>query len=187
MAALNLDILVIPTYNVLTLGVADISTYPVSPIITSPTIEITVPGFGKITLPFIPNDFNVFTSLTLGITSIGQPLLPLPDGVYYLRYSVTPSYINYVERTIIRVEQLQEKFDNAFMQLDMMECDRAIKTQSKVDLTSIYFFIQGAIAAANNCAIIESNKLYNQASKMLNNFMRNGCQCFGNNYIINFS
>ena len=73
------------------------------------------------------------------------------------------------------------------MQLDMMECDRAIKTQSKVDLTSIYFFIQGAIAAANNCAIIESNKLYNQASKMLNNFMRNGCQCFGNNYIINFS
>ena len=106
MAALNLDILVIPTYNVLTLGVADISTYPVSPIITSPTIEITVPGFGKMTLPFIPNDFNVFTSLTLGITSVGQPLLPLPDGVYYLRYSVTPSYINYVERTIIRVEQL---------------------------------------------------------------------------------
>ena len=29
---------------------------------------------------------------------------------------------------------LQEKFDSAFMKLDMMECDLAIKTQQKVDL-----------------------------------------------------
>jgi hypothetical protein len=87
----------------------------------------------------------------------------------------------------MRVEQLQERFDAAFMRLDMMECDRAIKTQQKVDLTSISFFINGAIAAANNCAVVEANRLYNQASKMLNNFMRNGCQCSGNNYLINFN
>ena len=72
------------------------------------------------------------------------------------------------------------------MKLDMMECDRAIKTQAKVDLTSIYFFIQGAIAAANNCAIIEANKLYNQAQKMLNNFIKEDCGCSGNNFLTNF-
>jgi CRISPR/Cas system endoribonuclease Cas6 (RAMP superfamily) len=46
---------------------------------------------------------------------------------------------------------LQEKF--AIHDIDMMECDRAIKEQSFVTLSTIYLFIQGAIAAANNCAI----------------------------------
>ena len=86
----------------------------------------------------------------------------------------------------MRVDKLQEMFDEAFMKLDMMECDKAIKMQQKVDLNSIYFFIQGAIAAANNCAIDTANKLYQQAYKMLNNFTKNNCHCSGNNYINNF-
>lgn len=185
MADLKLEILVVPTYNTLTLGIADASTYPVSPAVTSPTIEITVPGFGMVSLPFNINDFNIFNSASLGLTAVGDPLLPLPDGVYYLRYSVTPAYINYVERTIIRVEQLQEKFDNAFMKLDMMECDLAIRRQQKVNLNSIYYFIQGSIAAANTCAVDTSNKLYTQANNMLNNFIKNNCYCTGNNYVNN--
>lgn len=185
MADLKLDILVIPTYNVQTMGIADASTYP-GPV-TAPTIEINVPGFGEVSLPFNINDFNIYTSQSLGITVVGEPLLPLPDGVYYIKYSVTPAYQNYVEKTIIRVDQLQEKFDSAFMKLDMMECDAAIKKQQKVDLNSIYYFIQGAIAAANNCAVDTANKLYAQASKMLNNFNKGNCNCYGNNYINNFN
>ena len=185
--ALQLDILVVPTYNTLTLGVADASIYPTNPpVVSSPTIEITVPGFDVVSLPFNVNDFNIFNSLSLGLTTFGQPLLPLPDGVYKLKYTVAPAYENFVEKTIIRVEQLQEKFDEAFMKLDMMECDRAIKTQQKVDLNTIYFFIQGAIAAANNCAVAESNKLYNQANMMLNNFLKNNCGFSGTNYVLNF-
>jgi hypothetical protein len=103
-----------------------------------------------------------------------------------LKYTVAPAFTYFVEKSIMRVDQLQEKFDSAFMRLDMMECDMAIKTQAKVTLNSIYFFIQGAVAAANNCAVIEANKLYNQADKMLNNFIRNGCNCSGNNYVTNF-
>ena len=87
----------------------------------------------------------------------------------------------------MRVDRLQEKFDEAFMSMDMMTCDRAIKTQSKVDLNSIYFFIQGAIAAANNCAIEEANKLYLVADKMLTSFVNNSCGCSGNNYLLNYT
>lgn len=181
--ATKLDILVVPTYNTLTLGIADASTYVGTP--SAPSIEITVPGFGLVILPFNINDFNIFNSTSLGITAVGDNLLPLPDGVYQLKYTVAPAYENYVDRTIIRVEQLQEKFDAAFMKLDMMECDQAIKTQQKVDLNSIYFFIQGAIAAANNCAVDTANKLYAQANKMLNNFVKNNCGCSGNNYVNN--
>ena len=187
MPALNLDIIVVPTYSTLTLGVADASTYPTNPpIVTAPTIEINVPSLGIVILPFTPNDFNIFTSASLGLSILGQPLIPLPDGVYTLRYTVEPAYENFVVKSIMRVDRIQEKFDEAFMKLDMMECDRAIKTQQKVNLTSIYFFIQGSIAAANNCAITESNRLYTQANNMLDNFIRNNCYCSGNYYVVNF-
>ena len=187
MPTLNLDILVVPTYNTLTLGVADASTYPTDPpVVTAPTIEIDVPSLGVVILPFVVNEFNVFNSASLGLTVIGEPLLPLPDGLYNLKYTVAPAYLNFVEKSIMRIDRIQEKFDEAFMKLDMMECDLAIKTQQKVNLTSIYFFIQGSLAAANNCAIDEANKLYTQANNMLNNFIKNNCNCSGNNYLRNF-
>jgi hypothetical protein len=187
MADLKLNILVIPTYNLETLAILDASTYPSSPPVQAPTIQIDVPGFGLVSLPFVPNEYNIFTSSSLGITAVGDSLVPLPDGIYYIKYSVAPAYANYVEKNIMRVDQLQEKFDNAFMKLDMMECDRAIKTQAKVDLNSIYYFIQGSIAAANNCAVDTAHKLYNQANRMLTNFNKSNCGCgAGNNYINNF-
>jgi len=186
MADLKLDILVLPTYNTKTLGIADYSTYPDSPPVQSPTIEITVPGFGLVSLPFSPNDFNVFNSFSFGLTDANEDIVPIPDGVYTLVYSVSPAYLTKVTKTILRVDQLQETFDKAFMKLDMMECDKAIKTQSKVELNSIYFLIQGAIAAANECAVDISNKVYKEAAKQLSNFIKGGCGCSGTNYITNF-
>lgn len=187
MADLRLDILVIPTYNVLSLGVADASTYPTDPPnVSSPTIEIDIPSLGEVSVPFTVEDFNIFTSSTLGLTPVGDPLTNLPDGVYTLKYSVAPAYSNYVIKTIMRTEIIQQKYDEAFMKLDMMECDRAIKTQQKVDLLTIQFFIQGAISAANKCAVDEANKLYTKANQMLCQFIKTNCNCSGTNYITNF-
>lgn len=182
MPTLNLDFLVVPTYNTLTLGVIDASTYPTNPPeVTSPSMQITPPGFEPAIIPFNVDDYNIFTSSNLGITEVGVNQ-PLPDGVYHIKYSVAPAYDNYVEKSIMRTDRIQEKFDEAFMQLDMMVCDGAIKKQAKENLSSIYFFIQGSIAAANNCAIVESIKLYNQADNMLSHFLKNDCGCSGNNY-----
>ena len=182
-----LDIVVVPTYNTKTLGVNDASVYKTGVTVSAPSLEIEVPAFGKVVVPFNINALNIINSTSLGLSDVGSPTIPLPDGVYYLRYSITPAYEYFVEKSIMRVDQLMEKFDNAFMKLDMMECDKAIKTQQKVDLNSIYYFIQGSIAAANNCAIFEANKLYNQANKMLDNFIKAGtCGCSGNNYVTNF-
>lgn len=186
MADLKLDIIVVPTYNVNNLAVMDASVYPDNPpLVSGATIDIDVPSFGLVSLPFYVEELNIFTSSNLGISAVGVTE-PLPDGIYHLKYSIAPATVNFVQKTIMRVDLLQQKFDEAFMTLDMMECDRAIKTQSKVTLNTIYFFIQGAIAAANNCAEVEANKLYTQADKMLNNFIKNNCGCSGNNYQINF-
>jgi hypothetical protein len=182
--ATTLDILVINTYNTQTLGIADNSVYDITP--TSPTIDIVVTGSIDVTLPFTPNDFNIFNSTSLGLTTVGEPLVPLPDGVYFLKYSIAPANTYFVEKNIMRTAKIQEKFDSAFMKLDMMECDSAIRTQSKVTLNTIYYLIQGSIAAANNSAIDTANKLYAQADKMLDNFIKTNCGCSGNNYVNNF-
>jgi hypothetical protein len=188
--ATTLNFLVINTYSTLTLGVADTSTYDSGPtgasmLITLPTGTTTLTGGTTVTIPFTANDYNVFNSATLQLTVVGTTN-PLPDGIYGLTYSIVSPVSPPVSKSIMRTDRIQEKFDSAFMKLDMMECDMAIKTQQKVTLSSIYFLIQGSIAAANNSAITQSRKLYQQADMMLNNFLKNNCGCSGNNYIVNF-
>jgi hypothetical protein len=188
--ATTLNFLVINTYSTLTLGVADTSTYDSGPtgasmLITLPTGVTTLTGGTTVTVPFTPNDYNVFNSATLQLSAVGVTN-PLPDGIYGLRYSIATPTTAPVSKSIMRTAKIQEKFDNAFMKLDMMECDMAIKTQQKVVLSSIYFLIQGSTAAANNLAYTQSAKLYQQANMMLDNFLLNNCGCSGNNYIVNF-
>jgi hypothetical protein len=177
-----INILTIPTYDLNTLAVVDNSVYDGTP--PSISLTINVPGFRTVTgLTFNINSVNIYDSILLGISTI---LEPLPDGNYCISYMVDGDTSPSVEKRIMRVDRLQEKFDKAFLTLDMMENDRAIKTQQKVDLMSIYFFIQGAIAAANACAVVEATKLYIQADKMLDTFKGKNCGTSGNNYIINF-
>lgn len=184
---MTLDFLVINTYDVNTLGILDTSQYDTDPPnVVSPSMSITVPGFtSPVVIPFVPADFNIFNSIILELSTY-PTLTPLPDGVYTLLYTVNPAFTYHVEKNFMRTNRIQEKFDSAFMKLDMMECDSAIRTQSKVVLSSINFMIQGSIAAANNCAIDTANKLYAEADRQLNNFIKSNCGCSGNNYVNNF-
>ena len=184
MATLALKIVVLPTYDVASICVADASTYPVlPPVVTSPILLATPPGFPTISIPFIPGVPNILTSEDLGITPPGI-INPLPDGVYQFGYSVSPSSVYFTGIAIMRVDRLQEKFDNAFMTLDFMECDQAIKKQAQVNLNTIYLLIQGSIAAANNCAFTEALRLYDKASSMLDSLIKKNCGCSGNNYMV---
>ena len=178
----SINILIIPTYDLTTLAVVDNSVYTGVP--PSVTLDIDVPGFGKVTnIPFTVNTINIYNSIDLGIST---SIEPLPDGNYCISYIVGGGTILPVEKRIMRVDKLQQKFDDAFMKLDLLECDKAIKEQSKIDLMSIYFFIQAAIASSNVCAVVEATKLYIQADRMLKSFISGNCGCSGNNYIVNF-
>ena len=186
MATLKLKIVVLDTHDVETINVADASTYPTDPpTVTNPILLATPPGFPPVSLVYKPGTNNILTSDILNITGV-DVINPLPDGIYQFSYSVDPSSVNFSTISVMRVNRLQEKFDKVFMSLDMMECDMAIKTQEKVQLNTIYLLIQGSIAAANECAIIESNKLYDKASQMLDSMLKRNCGCFGNNFLINF-
>lgn len=178
-----LNIVIVPTYDVNTLAVVDASTYDDPGIIVDPVLRVVVPGFNTVDIPFVIESTNILNSTSLGITTAGNEEA-LPDGTYCITYLIND--VEMLSKTFLRVDKLQEKFDEAFMQLDMMECDRAIKTQSKVDLNTIYFFIQGAIASANNCATVQAETLYIRANAMLINFINTNCGCTGTNFVINF-
>ncbi len=187
MAVLNLKLVVLDTHDVDSILVADASTYPNEPpVVTSPTLLMTAPGFLPTSVVFNVQGYNILTSDMFGITPPGE-IASLPDGLYEFTYSIAPSATNFATITIMRVNHLQEKFDKAFMSLDFMVCDNAIKTQAKVTLNAIYLLIQGSIAAANECAIIESNKLYDKASAMLDTLLKKNCGCTGNHFIVNFN
>lgn len=179
-----IDIVIVPTYDITTLAVVDSSVYDGAPPAIV-TLDITVPGFDTVTgLAFTTETINIYNSISLGISTAIEPL---PDGNYCISYMIDGETEPSVEKRIMRETALQQKFDEAFMKLDMMECDKAIKKQSKVELMSIYFFMQAAMASSNNCAVVEATKLYIQANKMLDSFILQNCGCSGNNYVINFS
>ena len=188
MADLKLRIVVLDTHEVESICITDASTYPDDPpIVTAANLLMTAPGFLPISTAFNVQGNNILGSDRFGITPLGEDLKPLPDGLYEFTYSIAPSATNFTTIHIMRVNQLQEKFDKAFMSLDFMVCDNAIKSQAKVTLNTIYLLIQGAIAAANECALIESNKLYDKASAMLDTLLKKNCGCTGNHFIVNFN
>jgi len=183
MATLNVKIVVLDTHDINTISVTDASTYTGT--VTNPTLTAQAPGYNPVILPFTVGGHNVLTSNVLGIT--GPDIISaLPDGIYHFEYSFDPSFENFDKLDYMRVDKLLEKYYSVFMQLDMMECNQAIKTQAKVDLSSIMLMIHGSMAAASNCAYVQANELYDQANKMLNRMINHNCGCTGSQYIINY-
>ncbi len=174
----KLDLLLIDTHSLQTFAIADFSTYPSSTYVpVSPTLQVCASGFPQVTLTFTPRTINVYTSENLGITCAGEPITELPDGLYKVKYTINPAYENFVEKSFLRIDKFQEKFDTAFMKLDMLECDGPIRKQRKEELDTIYYFIQGAVAAANKCADDLAIKMYRKADSMLTQFIAAKCNC----------
>jgi hypothetical protein len=174
----NLDLNIIPTHNIKTIGVADASTYETNLIITSPTLEITPPGFPKISIPFVARSVNIFNSNNLGISNCtNEDLLHiLPDGIYKLKYSIQPSLSNYVEKSFFRVDALKCKYMKAFLSIDMdcSNCSANMKN-SKKTISKVRLLIDGVLASANECDEVSAMKKYKQASKLLDSFKN--CNC----------
>lgn len=152
------------------MGIIDLSVYPTNWNTVSPTIEITTPGYGTEFIPFSPSSLQVINSNHLGVSCDSECLKVLPDGIYTFRYSIYPSYKYYVDKTFLRVEQLYEKFDKMFLTLEL-DCKEATSTQRK-QLEEIELYIQGALAAASNCATKLASELYNKADRLLTSLIK---------------
>ena len=177
MAEPKLNLLFPETHDAKALLIADISQYPVPFSIVNPTVEITVPGFNVLTLAFNAQNFTVYNSMSLNITcsDVDCDLIDLPDGIYYVKYSITPAYRYFVNKSFLRINKLQEKFDKVYLKLDFMQCDQAIKEEDLEVLNTIEIYMNGAVAAANNCLDTLAMKLYQKASQYIDDFVNHRC------------
>lgn len=169
-----LDFTVIDTHNPLTIGIADTSTYPSNFTILNPTLEITPPGFPKVTVIYTINSINIQNSNTLNITCVTDisMLNPLPDGIWKVKMSISPAITFNITKEFIRTDKLQQKFGRAILKTDLTHCGENIKDEEMKVLDEVYFYIQASIAAANQCNTILAMNLYRQANTMLDNFLK---------------
>lgn len=178
--AAQLDLNVVPTHNPKTIGIADMSIYDENQVISAPTIEVTPPGFGKVAIPFSPNEVNVLNSNNLKLTATldASGLVPLPDGIWQLKYSIQPALENFVQRKFFRTDQIQCKYYQIFLTVDMTECESnnyclpksGQKPTQEQKLREIELMINGAISAANRGEDLLAMQMYNRANQMIDRF-----------------
>lgn len=169
----QLDLGILDTHSLDSIAIVDTSLYPPNWNIVSPTIEIIPPGYDVQTIVFTPSSLQLYKSSMLGITCEWCPNSDLPDGIWKIKYSIYPGYKYYVEKTIVRTDKLQAKLDRLYLQMDFTQCDEAIKREDRLTLDTVQFFINGAIAAGNQCVNKTFESLYKKAATMLDNYINN--------------
>lgn len=175
-----LDITLIQTYSLKTLGIADISVYPDNFNVINPTIEITAPGLMKISLPFNPRAVNIFNSNNINLTCTPNfdLLSSLPDGIYTIKYSIAPNQNRFVEKSFMRVDKLECKFSQTFLYLDLDDDSFKDNHNAKLDkLKKARLFIDGSVAAMNECDSNLAIKLYKKAEQILDEIINGECKC----------
>lgn len=159
-----LNISILETYNAAEISILDTSQYPLSYTPQNPYIEITPPGYFKQIQVFTPRSINVYNSVTLNMSDDPGTL---PDGIYKIRYSITPNYQTFVEKSYYKIDQLKEAFDRAFLSMGDILCDSHASEKTRLYLNEAEFYIQAAVAAANSCNDKLAQELYEKAKKMI--------------------
>jgi hypothetical protein len=139
------------TLNKCILRVQDTSVYNPLSAPVCPLLQITLPGFNvpvQFTDTVIAPGFSLNLTacdLELQTTNCGSVYNDLPDGIYIIRYSVSPNDIVYVEYNHLRITCALNKVQAIYCQLDLGACDPPTQLKEKLDQVRL---IQQYLAAA---------------------------------------
>ena len=171
----------VPTVmNSCILKIFDTSVYTNLLPVTCPTLNITVPGFGYSVQLNTTQDFvDTITAcdLQLQTTDCGTVYSDLPDGIYIIKYSVSPNEIVYVEYNHLRITQALNKYYNVLCDVDANACDPPFKIKQRLEeLRLIYMYLQAAKGKVEFCHEPQKGmSLYNYAMKLLNKMTCTNC------------
>ena len=172
------------TMNRCILRIVDTSVYLTTPAPTCQQLEITAPGFVR---PVVLNDamgiYPMFMvnltacSLSLQSQDCGTKYYNLPDGIYIIKWSVSPNDQVYVEYNHLRITDALYKVQQILCDLDLGACDPPENIKDKLNQVKL---IQGYLDAAK--AMVEfchtpdkGMNLYRYAVKLLDKLLCNGC------------
>jgi hypothetical protein len=148
--------------------------------VTCPTLNVTVPGFTySVQLTYVPGSNVILTAcdLQIQLENCEQQFLNLPDGVYVIKYSVSPNEVVYVEYNHLRITQALVRYNEVMCDLDISDCKPTCEQELKLkQLRLIRQYLDAAIAKVETCHEPQKGMtLYNYAIKMLDTV--HSCKC----------
>lgn len=170
----------VPTVmNTCVLKIMDTSVYSDLLPVTCPTLNVTVPGFtysnqieGAQMTEFVTSGQITLTAcdLQLQTTNCGSQYADLPDGIYVIKYSVSPNDLVYVEYNHMRISYALNRYYRILCDVDVNACDPPFKTKQKLEqLGLIKMYLEAAKAKVEYCLDPQKGMtLYNYALKLLN-------------------
>ena len=173
MADKHILILEIPTVsNCGLLCIKDTSQYSSELAVDCEELLITLPGFSVPVLIKVNKGFDMcLTACILALQKIecGTVQQDIPDGIYVIRYSVSPNLKVYVEYNHLRVTALLTSYYKVLCQLNVQACQPESQKQALLsEMSFIKTIIDAAVANAEYCqSSAQAMQLYNYAKQRL--------------------
>jgi hypothetical protein len=183
MAKHILSLAVIETMNCDILRIDDTSVYSEIVPIECPILNVTTPGANysiELGQNKIEAGFRVnLTACALELQSqeCNTNLKALPDGIYILKYSISPNDQVWVEYNYLRTCKLYNRYNKILCDLDLSDCEPDSETEKKLTLLKkIDMYIKAAKAKVEIChEPAKGMQLYTYAKKLLDNFVCTSC------------
>jgi len=155
------------------LCIKDTSQYSKDLAIDCEELLITLPGYSVPVFIKVDSGFDMcLTACTLALQTdnCGTTQAQIPDGIYIIKYSVSPNSKVYVEYNHLRVTKLLTTYYEVLCDLNVQPCQPDINKQ---ELLSEMYYIRTMIdAAVSNVEYCQSSaqgmQLYNYAKQRLN-------------------
>ena len=149
------------TNNVSVFRVMDASIYANDLDVKCATLQVTSPGFTSpsthdmTNYALLASSFNlILNACSLGFVATGcQDVAPaLPDGLYKLKYSVSPNDKVYVEYYHLRTTQTYNVYNQQLCKLEMATCEPSVEIRARLnELRLIKSYIDAAKIKAEDC------------------------------------
>lgn len=171
------------TLNKCILRISDTSIYNVDAGVRCPLLQITLPGFVRpvnFEESTISPGFNLnLTACDLGVqvANCGTEYADLMDGIYILKYSVSPNEHVYVEYNHLRITNALLKIQEILCELDIADCEPSKIVKDKLNqVTFIKRTLDAAKAKVEFChEPAKGMQLYNYAIKLLDKMLCKNC------------
>lgn len=138
------------------LRIVDTSNYADNLSVKCPLLQITVPGFNyPVNIQDLEPGFSlVLRACDLGLQTqdCGTVSQKLPDGIYQIRYSVSPNDKIFVEYRYLKVTQFMNKINQMLCNLELAACEPSADIKQKLsDIRLIQSFVMAAKAHVEDC------------------------------------
>jgi hypothetical protein len=172
----------VPTVmNTCIISILDTSIYsPLMPV-SCPTLNVTVPGFNYSTqLTTVQGANTILTACDLQLQTQGcggTVFSDLPDGIYVIKYSVSPNDTVFVIYNHLRITRALNIYNNILCKLDLAACEPPASIQKKLEILKMAkMYLDAAKAKVEFChEPTHGMTLYNYALKIMRKIECKNC------------